>query len=161
MTQNSNVSSSLSLRRFGRQNGLQIGIVGVLLVLWMFYLLRAPETFGQQNIYRAFMQSVPFFGIVALPLTMLIIAREIDLSFPSIMGISVTTFVLVWQQTGNALWAAVLCIITGFLVGLINGLIVVYIGMPSLIATIGTQFFWRGMIQVVTNGRSFALNELR
>lgn len=159
--QKSPESLSLILRRFGRQNGLQIGIVGVLLGLWLFYLWRAPDVFGQENIYRAFMQSVPFFGIVALPLTMLVIAREIDLSFPSIMGISVTAFVLVWQQTGNALLGAVACIITGFVVGLINGLIVVYIGMPSLIATIGTQFFWRGMIQVVTNGRSFALNELR
>ncbi|MEZ4669260.1 MAG: ABC transporter permease [Anaerolineae bacterium] len=161
MTQKTLDSQSFNFRRFGRQNGLQIGIVGVMLVLWLFYMLRAPETFGQQNIYRAFMQSVPFFGIVALPLTMLVIAREIDLSFPSIMGISVTVFVMIYQTNGDALLGFIAALAAGFLVGLTNGLIVVYIGMPSLIATIGTQFFWRGLIQVLTNGRSFPLNQLR
>jgi simple sugar transport system permease protein len=150
-----------NIRRFARKNGLQLGILGVLVVLWLVFLLLAPTTFGQPNIYAAFMQSVPFFGIVALPLTMLVIAREMDLSFPSIMGISVTAFVLVNQATQSPLLAFVVCLIVGFLVGLLNGLIVVYIGLPSLIATIGTQFFWRGMVQVVTNGRSFPLTELR
>jgi simple sugar transport system permease protein len=150
-----------TLRRFVRKNGLQIGILGVLALLWLFFLLLAPETFGQANIYAAFMQSVPFFGIVAMPLTMLVIARDMDLSFPSIMAISVTGFVLVFQATGDELLAFVVALVVGFVVGLMNGLIVVFIGIPSLIATIGTQFFWRGMVQVLTNGRSFPLNELR
>jgi simple sugar transport system permease protein len=156
-----NQAQSSSLARFARTNGLQLGIVGVLIVLWLVFLLLAPETFGQPNIYAAFMQSVPFFGIVALPLTMLVIAREMDLSFPSIMGISVTAFVLVNQASQNVVLAFAACLAVGFFVGLLNGLIVVYIGLPSLIATIGTQFFWRGMVQVVTNGRSFPLTELR
>ncbi len=150
-----------TVRRFVRKNGLQIGIVGVMAGLWLIFLILAPNTFGQPNIYAAFMQSVPFFGIVAMPLTMLVIGRDMDLSFPSIMAISVTTFVLVHQSTQDVLLAFVLSMITGFAVGLLNGLIVVLIGIPSLIATIGTQFFWRGMVQVLTNGRSFPLNELR
>jgi simple sugar transport system permease protein len=154
-------SRGFNIQRFARRNGLQIGIVGVLVGLWLIFLAMAPLTFGRANIYAAFMQSVPFFGIVALPLTMLVIGRDMDLSFPSIMAISVTAFVLLYQSTGNVLLAFVACMLTGFLVGLINGLIVVVIGIPSLIATIGTQFFWRGMVQVLTNGRSFPLNELR
>jgi simple sugar transport system permease protein len=150
-----------SFTRFTRRNGLQIGIVGVLVVLWAFFLVLAPTTFGQRNIYGAFMQSVPFFGIVALPLTMLVIAREMDLSFPSIMGISVTAFVLTLQASGSLPLAFAACLLVGFLVGVLNGLIVVYIGLPSLIATIGTQFFWRGMVQVVTAGRGFPLSDLR
>lgn len=147
--------------RFARRNGLQLGILGVMLILWLFFLLLAPTTFGQYNIYAAFMSTVPFFGIVSMPLTMLVIAREMDLSFPSIMGISVTAFVGIHQATGNILLAFIACMVTGFLVGLLNGFIVVYVGLPSLIATIGTQFFWRGMIQVITNGRSFSLIEFR
>jgi simple sugar transport system permease protein len=156
-----NQGQSSSFARFARKNGLQLGIFGVLVGLWFVFLLLAPETFGQPNIYAAFMQSVPFFGIVALPLTMLVIGREMDLSFPSIMGISVTAFVLVNQATQSPLLAFAACLLVGFLVGLLNGLIVVYIGLPSLIATIGTQFFWRGMVQVITNGRSFPLSDLR
>lgn len=148
-------------RIFARKNGLQLGILGVMLLLWLFFLVLAPTTFGQFNIYAAFMSTVPFFGIVSMPLTMLVIAREMDLSFPSIMAISVTAFVGVNQATGNVVLAFFACLATGFLVGLINGLIVVYVGLPSLIATIGTQFFWRGMVQVLTNGRSFSLIDLR
>lgn len=147
--------------RFVRRNGIQLGIIGVMLGLWLFYISFAPNVFASESIYRAFMQSVPFFGIVALPLTMLVIAREMDLSFPSIMGISVTTFVLVERATGSILPAFAACLLTGLLVGTLNGLIVVYVGLPSLIATIGTQFFWRGMVQVITDGRSFALAHLR
>lgn len=154
-------ASGMSIGRAVRRHGIQVGIFGVMLLLWVFYIIWAPRTFGQPNIYSAFMQSVPFFGIVALPLTMLVIAREMDLSFPSIMAISATSFVLVFEASGSALQALVACIATGFAVGLINGLIVVYIGLPSLIATIGTQFFWSGMVNVVTNGRSFTLTDLR
>jgi simple sugar transport system permease protein len=150
-----------ALRRFARRNGLQIGIVGVMMLLWLFYLSFAPNVFASENIYRAFMQSVPFFGIVSLPLTMLVIARDIDLSFPSIMAISVTAFVLINQATGSIVIAFAACLLVGFLVGLLNGVIVVGIGLPALIATIGTQFFWRGMVQVITSGRSFALSDLR
>jgi simple sugar transport system permease protein len=156
-----NETQSASLRRFVRKNGLQFGILGVLVLLWLTFLVLAPETFGQANIYAAFMQSVPFFGIVAMPLTMLVIARDMDLSFPAIMAISVTAFVMVYQATNNALLGFAACMLTGFLVGLLNGLIIVRIGIPSLIATIGTQFFWRGMVQVITNGRSFPVNSLR
>lgn len=134
-------SGSSEWLRYVRRNGLQIGIFGVMLVLWIFYIIWAPRTFGQPNIYAAFMQTVPFFGIVALPLTMLIIARDIDLSFPSIMAISATAFVLTLKASGSPLLALLACLATGFAVGLINGLIVVYIGLPALIATIGTQFF--------------------
>jgi simple sugar transport system permease protein len=149
-----------NLRRFLRQNGLQVGILSVMLLLWVIYVVFTPA-FRQGNIYVALMSTVPYWGIVALPLTMLVIGREMDLSFPSIMAISVTSFVGVLQATGQPLLAFLACLLTGFVVGLINGLIVVYVGIPSLIATIGTQFFWSGMVQVITNGRSFTFTELR
>ncbi len=118
-------ASGAAVARYVRRNGLQFGIFGVLLLLWLVFILLAPRTFGQPNIYSAFMTSVPFFGIVALPLTMLVIARDIDLSFPSIMAISATSFVLVVKATGSPELALLACLVTGFAVGLINGLIVV------------------------------------
>ncbi len=153
-------NAGFDLGRFLRRNGLQVGVFSVMLFLWVIYFVSTPA-FRQGNIYTALMSTVPYWGIVALPLTMLVIGREMDLSFPSIMAMSVTTFVGVNLATGQPLLAFVACLLTGFAVGLINGLIVVYIGIPSLIATIGTQFFWSGMVQVITNGRSFPLNELR
>jgi simple sugar transport system permease protein len=159
LTQNQRQFSAL--QRFARKNGLQLGILGVALLLWLVFRLLAPRTVGQPAIYGAFMQNVPFFGIVALCLTMLVIGREMDLSFPSIMAISVVAFIGVNNLTHSVVLAFIACLLTGFVVGLINGIIVVQIGLPSLIATIGTQFFWRGMVQVLTNGRSFPLSDLR
>ncbi|MFQ5857289.1 MAG: ABC transporter permease [Anaerolineae bacterium] len=146
-----------SLARFARGYGLQIGIVFVLLVIWLFFVIGAPETFLSSLIYAAYMSTIPFFAVMALPLTMVIIAGEIDLSFPSIMAIGMLVFVRVLESTGNIGLALVLCLTTGFLVGLLNGIIVVKVGIPSLVATIGTQFFWRGAVLVITGGNPASL----
>jgi len=146
-----------SLVRFARRYGLQIGIVCVLLVIWGFFVIGAPRTFLSREIYAAFMSTIPFFAIIALPLTLVVIAGEIDLSFGSIMAVGTLVFVNVFQTTGNLALAFVACLVTGFLVGLLNGIIVVRMGIPSLVATIGTQFFWRGVVLVVTGGHPASL----
>jgi simple sugar transport system permease protein len=146
-----------SLVRFARRYGLQIGIVGVMLVIWGFFVIGAPRTFLSREIYAAFMSTIPFFAIIALPLTMVVIAGEIDLSFGSIMAVGTLVFVNVFQTTGNLALAFVACLVAGFLVGLLNGIIVVRLGIPSLVATLGTQFFWRGVVLVVTGGHPASL----
>lgn len=138
---------------FARRNGLQIGIVAVLALMWIFFIAAAPRTFLSREIYASFATSVPFYGIIALPITLLIIAQEIDLSFGSTMAVSVVAFLAVFNLTGSPFLGLIGCLATGFLIGLLNGLIVVKIGIPALIATIGMQFFWRGFVIVVTNAR--------
>ena len=146
-----------SLARFARRYGLQIGIVCVLLVMWGFFVIGAPRTFLSPQIYAAYMSTIPFFAIMALPLTMVVIAGEMDLSFGSIMAIGMLAFVNVFETTSNLALAFVACLVTGFLVGLLNGIIVVKLGIPSLVATIGTQFFWRGVVLVITGGHPASL----
>jgi simple sugar transport system permease protein len=145
------------LTRFGRRYALQIGIVGVFLAMWAFFIIAAPRTFLAREMYGAFMSTIPVFAIMALPLTMVVIAGEIDLSFGSLMAIGVLVFVNVFGMTGNLALALVLLLVTGFLAGLLNGIIVVKFGIPSLVATIGTQFFWRGVVLVITNGHPASL----
>ncbi|MBN1965765.1 MAG: ABC transporter permease [Anaerolineae bacterium] len=153
------VDNRARFARFARKNALQLGIVAVFFGLWLFFIVAAPNTFLSPDIYGAFMQTVPFFGIVALPLTMVVIAGEIDLSFPSIMAVGTVTFLELYTATNSVLLAFVACLLAGFLVGLINGVLVVRVGIPSLIATIGTQFFWRGVVLVIREGRSGVLVE--
>ena len=155
----SSSDSSDALGRFARTNALPIGIFGVLLALWGLFIVLAPDTFLKSNIYESFMATVPFFGIVAIPLTMVVIAGDIDLSFPSIMAVGVVTFVEVYEAIGSEWLALVACLVAGFLVGLSNGVLIVKLGIPSLIATIGTQFFWRGVVLVVREGRGGVLVE--
>jgi len=148
-------------RGFLSRNGTQVGIIGVFVVVWLFFIIAAPTTFLAPQIYLAFMSTVPFFGIMALPLTMAIIAGEMDLSFPSIMAIGMVAFLVVFNLTGSAFLGLLAALATGSAVGFLNGALVVALGIPSLVATIGTQFFWRGAVLVLLNGKGGSLVETR
>jgi len=104
------------------------------------------------------MQSMPFFGIIAISATFVVTLGEIDLSFPSIVGITSLTFGMVLTGTeGNFFLAFLASISLGMFAGLINGLLVTKIGIPSIVATIGTLFFWRGLVNVVAQGSGIAI----
>jgi simple sugar transport system permease protein len=143
--------------RLARTYGLQIGIFCVLLVIWGLFVIGAPQTFLSPNIYAAYMSTIPFFAVIALPLTMVVIAGEMDLSFPSVMGVGMVAFTNVLTLTNSVALAFIASLVAGFLVGLLNGAIVVKLGIPSLVATLGTQFFWRGFVLVVTDAGGFSL----
>jgi simple sugar transport system permease protein len=144
-----------------RHNALQIGISLVAVVMWIIFAIGAPETFFSGNIYQAFMSTTPFFAIMALPLTLVVITGEIDLSFPSIMSLGMLVFSLVFLSTGMIWVAFVLCLLTGLLAGVFNGWLIVRFAVPSLVVTIGTQFFWRGVVQVTLGGNSKTLTDTK
>jgi len=150
-----------NLKTFARSNATQLGIIAVFIAVWLFFIAAAPNTFMSRQIYLAFMSTVPFFGIIALPLTMAIIAGEMDLSFPSIMALGMVGFIFTMNATGSIFLAVIAALAMGVFAGAINGAIVVAIGIPSLVATIGTQFFWRGAVLVMLNGKGSSLIEAR
>ncbi len=149
------------LARWIRNNALQLGTVGVALFIWILFLIGAPSTFMSFNIYNALLITTPYFGMVAIPLTLVIITGEIDLSFGSIMAWGMTGFDVVYLATQNFWLGFVACLGFGLMAGLINGLIVVKVGVPSLVATIGTQFFWAGAVLVVTNAQGMGLTIMK
>ncbi len=145
------------LAKWARRNALQLGTLGVMLFIWIVFLIGAPRTFMSFNIYNALLITTPYFGIIAIPLTLVIITGEIDLSFGSIMAWGMTGFDVVYLSTQNFWLGFIACLLAGLMAGLINGLVVVKIGVPSLVATIGTQFFWAGAVLVVTNAQGIGL----
>jgi len=159
---------TFSFRRFVRKNSAQLGILGVFITLWIIFIVSAPDTFLSPQIYSAFMSSIPFFAIMAIPLTIVVIAKEMDLSFPSIMAMGMVAFSFIYNGTafiGNGTMRVFLAIIAalvaGTLIGWLNGFIVVKFGIPSLVVTIGTQFFWRGAVLVLTSGANFPLEYIK
>jgi len=131
---------------------LQWSMFIVLAALFTLFIVRDPKTFLNFGIYYSFMSTIPFMAIMALALTPVIICKEIDLSFPSIMGFSGWVCMAVFTSTGSVTLAVVSSLITGFLAGFLNGILVVKVGVPSLIVTMGTMFFWRGLILVCSGG---------
>jgi simple sugar transport system permease protein len=134
----------------GRLEGLPIAIV--LAVLYGVFMLTAPEVFTGYRIYMSFFQTVPPMLVVALGLTFVITAGEIDLSFPAVMALS--GFVFTWVfKTFQAPWLGfVLAIAAGALVGYVNGFLVARLRVPSIMATLATQFFWYGVTVLIAGG---------
>lgn len=148
---------TFSLGKFVRRNGAQIGIFSVFVLLWLIFIFAAPDTFLSPQIYYAFMSTIPFFAIIAMPLTITVIAGEIDLSFPAVMAIGMVVFLLMYDVIQSVWLVSFAALLTGLFAGFLNGIIVVRFGIPSLVATIGTQFFWRGAVLVLSQGKSGTL----
>lgn len=135
----------ISIRRYG----LQTGTVAMALALWTLFAIGASETWLHFDIYSSLMSTVPLTGIIALSLTLVVIAREIDLSFGSVMAVGAWVFI----ATGQPVVGLLAALAAGLGVGLLNGIIVVRFGIPSLVATIGTWFFWAGIVLYGTGGK--------
>ena len=142
-----------SFGRFLRKWALQIAIVAVALLILAFFMWRAPGTFTAYDIYNSLMTTTPFYALIAIPLTLVVIAKEIDLSFGSIMAWGMAAYNFVYMATGNVWLGFIACLLAGILAGYLNGFIVVKLGIPSLVATLGTQYLWRGVVLIVTNGQ--------
>lgn len=92
-------------------------------------------------------------GVVAMAVTLLMIAGEFDLSVGSVLGItSVIVPFLMVNNDVSAPMAVACAFLAALSIGLINGLIVVIVRIPSFIVTLGGLLFWRGLLFVVTQG---------
>jgi rhamnose transport system permease protein len=99
------------------------------------------------------------FSIVALVMTMIIIAGEIDLSPAANMALTSCLFAWNFQATGSMPLALVVGIGAGVLMGVFNGLLVIGLQLPSIIVTIGTLTLYRGIAQIIAGDESIRLPE--
>jgi simple sugar transport system permease protein len=137
----------------------QLGITSAFLIAWAVFTILAPETFLKSRIYVSYAQTVPYFALTALALTMLIVAGDIDLSFPSVFALGMTGYVGVEHTTHNVTLGVITALVIGAAAGLVNGFFVAVVGIPALVVTIGTQFLYRGLTLVLVNGKSYTLLE--
>ncbi len=91
-------------------------------------------------------------GIVAMGVTLLMIAGEFDLSVGSVLGVS--SLLVPWLAVHGVPLALAIpaALLTAAGIGLINGLAVVTTRIPSFIVTLGGLMWWRGVLYVVTGG---------
>lgn len=136
---------------------LEISITVVLAAVLLLYVIGNPEVFTRFDIYYSFMSTIPFTGIMALSMTLVVVLGEIDLSFPSVLAFSAWMFGKVFELTGNIWIAVIVCFAIGILAGALNAFMTVKVGIPSLVVTIGTQFFFRGLVNVVAEGKGISL----
>ena len=94
-------------------------------------------------------------ALLAVPMTFIIVLGGIDLSVGSMLALSAVLLGFSWQTFGIPLWLAVLiAIVGGGLAGLLNGFLIVYLGVPPLIVTLATLAIYRGLSFGISQSRS-------
>jgi len=139
----------------------QIALIIMAISIFGLFMITSPEVFLKGRIYQSFLSTVPIMGIMALGLTFVLAMGEIDLSFPSVMGLSGFIFAITFQATNNVILSIIVSLFSGIIVGFINGILVTSIGIPSIVATLGMQFLIRGFSNIISDGlaRTVALDK--
>ena len=142
----------------GRLEGLPIALV--LAVLYLVFVFTAPSVFTGYRIYMSFFQTVPPMAVLAIGLTFIITAGEIDLSFPAVVALSGFVFTWFFKNFHTPWLGFIMALAAGALVGYINGLLVARLRVPSIMATLATHFFWYGVTILIAGGLQINIEEI-
>jgi rhamnose transport system permease protein len=132
----------------------QEGILLLVLILTTFILSRFNPNFLSTNNLLNQARLLAEVGLVALPMTYIIITGGIDLSVGSILGLCAILLGVFWQTGVPLGLAVVLVLIVGIVAGAFNALFIVWLNVPPLIMTLATLALYRGMAQGISQARS-------
>src|SRR3989337_859245 len=131
-----------------RRREASIALVAILLVL---YFQSSNDACLSQGNIRGLAQSGYATAIIACGLVMLLICGEIDLSVGSVMGFAPIIVYLADQEFVFPIAIVVALLVTS-LVGFLNGVVTVYLRVPSFVTTLGTLFLLTGLNVTLTEG---------
>ena len=135
----------------------ETGVFLALVVLCLFLSFATDGFLTSTNLLNVGRQ-VSLLGIMAVGMTFVLIAGEVDLSVGSIYafaGLSTGMLII----TGWDLMPAIAVgVVAGMAIGLVNGVLSTYGRLPSLIATLGMLSIVRGAALILTNGQPVTVN---
>jgi rhamnose transport system permease protein len=88
-------------------------------------------------------------AIMALPMTLIILTGEIDLSVASMLGMGCSLFGYLFEHGVEIYLAMVIVLAVGAVGGALNGFLVTRLGLPSIAVTIGTLTMFRGIAEII------------
>lgn len=134
------------------------GKAGVLIILLLMVVILAilrPGTFFSYRNLINIVRQVSFYAMVGMGAMVVLVGGDFDLSAGSVIGI--TSILATMPISGNPdmpiIVSFMIAVGVGLVVGLINGVLVAYCGMPAFIATLGMQTLLRGLALYIANGR--------
>lgn len=130
----------------------EAGAMAGFIAVFVFFALATPGTFLSSSSFSSILNSQAVPGILAIGITLLMISGEFDLSVGSILGVASLTFLYATVNGVHILLAGLLGIFTGCLMGLLNGLLLVWTGIPSFIVTLGTMLVYRAISLSANSG---------
>jgi rhamnose transport system permease protein len=129
--------------------------VFLLIASILYGVSTSPDFFTGGNL-NSILSDISEIALIALPLTLVIIAAEIDLSVASVLGLTCALMGYLWNHG----WAMEMIIpavlVAGGLAGALNGVLVTRLGLPSLAVTIGTLAMYRGLAYVILGDQAVA-----
>jgi rhamnose transport system permease protein len=143
------MSGSTFLRSLVRWETLLL----VLIVALVFIGTTVSPVFLTARNFTNLIDAIIEVAIMALPMTLIIIAGEIDLSVESMAGLSCATLGFLFSAGIPLAVAIPIVLVIGALGGLLNGVLVTGVGLPSLVVTLGTLALFRGLALVVLGPR--------
>lgn len=146
-----------SFGQFARRSetGALIGAVGV----FVFFAIFGGSQFLSAGGTASWLNVAAELGIIAIPVGLLMIAGELDLSVGSVLAGSSMTLAIVSGYWGGSLILGIICALAvGTLTGLVNGIVVARTKVPSFVVTLASNFglvgLTLGLSRVITGTTS-------
>jgi rhamnose transport system permease protein len=143
------------MRSASRFASWDVAIVAVLAVFLVVASLAVDEFATARNVSFLLLDLAPI-ALIALPMTLIIVTGEIDLSVASTLGLTSAVLGALWDGGWPIETIIPLCLALGAVLGALNGLFVTVLALPSLAVTIGTLALYRGLAFVVLGDRAVA-----
>ncbi len=130
-----------------------LGVISTTLII-LIAIFTHGKLFEAKSL-QAIAFQLPLLGLLSLAQMAPMITGGIDLSIVSIANLSgiitalIITHMKVWYGTYVAIFAG---LSTSLIMGMLNGILVGYIGIPAIIATLGTMIFLEGISLAITKG---------
>lgn len=124
------------------------GLVVALVATVVGGALLSSQFLSKQNILNLGLTNGEV-AIMALPMMLIIIAGEIDLSIQSTLALSSSLIGYLWEQGWPMLLIIATVLVLGALLGIFNGVLVTRLGLPSLAVTIGTLTLYAGIAEII------------
>jgi rhamnose transport system permease protein len=122
----------------------EMAVIGLLVIVVVYSNARVPHFSGPLTLPFLILDAAPIL-LIALPMTLVIVAGEIDLSVASVVGLSSVLVGTLHQHGWSIPLASIAALVVGVFCGAFNGFLVAYVGLPSLAVTIGTLALYRGV----------------
>lgn len=137
--------------------GWELGLLVLMALLFAVGALINPAFFGSGDAFLAILRDTARYAVVAVGMTFVIVNKDLDLSVGSTNGLIGVAFSLLFAPSfadWGPLPATLFCLVLGIVIGLINGVLVTVLRVPSFIATLTILLIGRGIILGLTGGKS-------
>lgn len=131
----------------------RFGLVGLLGVVVVVFSVLRPGTFATIGNWQVISVTQSVLIVTAVALIVPLMAGRFDVSVGANLGLCAIVCSALMAHYGQSLPVAILCaLLVGALVGTVNGIVVSYLGVNSIIATLGTATIIGGLVSAYTNG---------